>query len=53
MAEELNINPGNKEEKYCELLPQLQALWDGEPDLIANLANTAAALKHTFHLFVN
>jgi GAF domain-containing protein len=31
--------------RYRELLPQLRALLDGEPDLIANLANAAAALR--------
>jgi GAF domain-containing protein len=31
--------------RYRELLPQLASLLDGEPDLIANLANTVAALR--------
>jgi len=31
--------------RYQELGPQLAALLDGEPDLIANLANAAAAIK--------
>jgi len=39
---------GSKEEKYKALLTQLEALWTGEPDLIANMANTSAALKQTF-----
>jgi GAF domain-containing protein len=34
-----------KSERYRELLPQLAALVDGEPDLIANLANITAALR--------
>jgi len=41
----------SKEEKYCSLIPQIDALVDGEPDLIANLANIAAALKQTFGFF--
>jgi L-methionine (R)-S-oxide reductase len=31
--------------RYQELLPQLASLVDGEPDLIANLANIVAALR--------
>ncbi len=31
--------------RYREVLPQLAALVEGEPDLIANLANITAALK--------
>ena len=51
MAENLIIGTGNKEEKYRELLPQLPALISTETDLIANLANVAAALKQTFGFF--
>jgi len=36
---------GDKAARYAELVPQLRALVDGEPDLVANLANAAAALK--------
>jgi L-methionine (R)-S-oxide reductase len=36
---------------YESLLPQLEALVAGETDLIANLANIAAALKETFGFF--
>jgi GAF domain-containing protein len=35
----------DKPARYRELLPQLRALVDGEPDLIANLANATAALR--------
>ena len=35
----------NRAARYRDLLPQLAALVEGEPDLIANLANIAAALK--------
>ena len=51
MAENLIIHTGSKEEKYRELLPQLHALVSTEADLIANLANMAAALKQTFGFF--
>jgi L-methionine (R)-S-oxide reductase len=34
-----------REEQYEQLIPQLQALVEGESDVIANLANIVAALK--------
>jgi L-methionine (R)-S-oxide reductase len=48
MAENLMIVQGNKEEIYQSLNAQIFALIDGEPDLIANLANITAALKEQF-----
>ena len=48
MAEELMIKKGTREEQYLELIPQIAALVDHEPDLIANLANITAALKQQF-----
>lgn len=48
MAEDLTIVTGTKQEQYETLLPQIKALIAGERDLIANLANTAAALKEQF-----
>ncbi len=48
MAEELIIKKGTREEQYVELIPQIAALIEGEPDLIANLANICAALKEQF-----
>ncbi|WP_298741159.1 GAF domain-containing protein [uncultured Chitinophaga sp.] len=48
MAEDLNIVSGSKTEKYQSLVPQIKALLEGEPDVIANLANVAAALKEQF-----
>ena len=48
MAEDLEIASGTKEEQYEALLPQLKGLLEGEKDLIANLANVAAALKEQF-----
>jgi L-methionine (R)-S-oxide reductase len=51
MAEDLTIFKGSKEEQYKHLLPQIKGLLDGETDLIANLANVAAALKEQFNFF--
>jgi len=48
MAEDLQIVNGSKAERYAFLLPQIRALIEGEPDLVANLANIAAALKEQF-----
>lgn len=48
MSEDLSIIKGTKEEQYVALLPQVKALITGEPDLVANLANLAAALKEQF-----
>src|SRR5678809_1035293 len=36
-------------DRYESLLPQIKALLEGEPDLIANLANIAGALKEQFN----
>ena len=53
MAEELIIPSGNesKDERYNSLYPQICSLIDGETDIIANLANVAAALKESFDFF--
>src|SRR6201996_7739507 len=48
MAEDLTIAAGTKAERYQSLLPQIKALIEGETDLVANLANIAAALKEQF-----
>ena len=48
MSEELKISAGSKEEKYCELLPQIKAVVEGETDLIANMANVASMLYAMF-----
>lgn len=48
MAEDLSIIAGSKQEQYESLIPQIKGLLEGEPDLIANLANTVAALKEQF-----
>lgn len=49
MSEDLQIATGTKKEQYEALLPQVKALLEGEPDLIANLANIAGALKEQFN----
>ena len=52
MAENLVVPQTEiKEEKYKVLIPQIEALIGNEKDLIANLANTAAALHQTFGFF--
>jgi len=51
MSEDLNIIAGTKEDQYESLLPQIRGLLEGEPDLIANLANITAALKEQFGWF--
>ena len=51
MAEDLHIVDGTKTENYRSIQSQIAALIDGETDLIANLANTVAALKEQFGWF--
>lgn len=52
MAEDILISKSaSKEERYKELLPQIDALIGYEEDLIANLANVAAALKYGMDFF--
>ncbi|MEM6523585.1 MAG: GAF domain-containing protein, partial [Bacteroidota bacterium] len=52
MAEELILSDfADKQEKYRDLIPQIEGLIDGEPDLIANLANISAALKQGMDYF--
>lgn len=51
MAEDLHIIKGSKAEQYEALIPQIKGLLEGETDLVANLANTAAALKEQFGWF--
>lgn len=48
MAEDLTIISGDKTAQYQSLIPQIRGLLDGEPDLIANLANICGALKEQF-----
>ena len=49
MSEDLNIITGTKAEQYESLIPQIKGLLEGEPDVIANLANIAGALKEQFN----
>ena len=51
MAEDLLISKGDKQTQYESLIPQIKALIEGEPDLVANLANIAGALKEQFGWF--
>jgi L-methionine (R)-S-oxide reductase len=52
MAENLIITQSiDKAERYKTLVPQIEALTAGEPDLIANLSNIAAALRQTMNFF--
>ena len=51
MAEDLAIIQGSKKEQYENISPQIKGLLEGEPDLIANLANVSAALKEQFGWF--
>ena len=48
MAENLIIAEGGKAEKYTLLYKQIEALVEGESDTIANMANIAAMIHHTF-----
>lgn len=45
------IITGSKQEQYEALIPQIKGLLEGEEDLVANLANVAAALKEQFKWF--
>ncbi len=52
MAETLIISQSaDKASKYQSLVPQIESLISGEPDMIANLANIAAALKQSMNFF--
>ena len=52
VAETIRVeNTFSKSEKYRTLLPQIEALFAGESDVVANSANLVAALKETFGFF--
>ncbi len=52
MAENLIISTStNKRERYESLIPQIEGLVMGEPDLVANLSNIAAALRFGMGFF--
>lgn len=48
MAENLIIAEGGKAEKYALLHEQIRALVADETDMIANMANIASMIHHTF-----
>lgn len=49
MAENIIYNPNSTdEEKYKELMPQLEALLDNEIPIISNLSNITAVFKDAF-----
>lgn len=49
MAEDLTIiTSTDKAAQYQSLIPQIEALLQGETDLVANMANLCAALKEQF-----
>jgi L-methionine (R)-S-oxide reductase len=52
VAEHLIIETSaDKVARYKTLLPQIEALTNGEPDVVANLSNIAAALRQTMNFF--
>lgn len=51
MAEELQINPSDKQNNYSSLIPQIKSLCEGESNSIANQSNIIAALKQAFAFF--
>jgi L-methionine (R)-S-oxide reductase len=52
MAEVLHIiESSKKSERYSSLLPQIEAMVNGEPDIVANLSNISAALRQSMNFF--
>lgn len=53
MAETIFISDQSltREQRYAELMPQVRSLLAGETDLIANMANMAAALREAMGFF--
>ena len=48
MAEELHIAQGSKSDKYALLYRQVEAVISSEKDTVANMANVASMIHHTF-----
>ncbi|MBQ5592989.1 MAG: GAF domain-containing protein [Bacteroidales bacterium] len=46
--ENFKVTSSTKEEIYKEIIPQIQAILNGETDLIANTSNFCAMLKEAF-----
>src|SRR6201987_4705752 len=52
MAEQLIVSTSaDKASRYASLVPQIKALVEAEPDVVANLSNVAAALKQGMNFF--
>jgi L-methionine (R)-S-oxide reductase len=51
MSESIIVSGKDKKEKYESLIPQIEALVEGENDAIANLSNIMAALKFGMNFF--
>lgn len=48
MSENLIISSGDKAERWATLLPQVEAMLEGEADAVAAMANVAAMIHYTF-----
>lgn len=51
MSEHLIISGATKAERYATLLPQIEAVLEGETDDVARMANVAACLWETFRFW--
>jgi len=52
MAEGLILSQStDKGERYKSIVPQIESLITGEPDVVANLSNIAAALRQSMNFF--
>ncbi len=51
MSESIIVSGTTKKEKYESLLPQIEALVEGEKDFIANVSNIIASLKYRMNFF--
>jgi len=51
MAESILVSGHTKKERYESLIPQINALIEGENDVIANLSNIVSALKFSMNYF--
>ncbi len=52
MAESIEFSDGAaRSTNYSEIEPQIRAIVEGEPDIVANLANIAAVLKEALGFF--
>lgn len=51
MGESLIVAEGSKEQRYTMLYKQIVALVDGESDEVANMANIASMIHHTFNFW--